>query len=337
MDNDSFLYRRTRSGETFHNLLTQKYILDFKKMRKFLLFAIFIFGLFFVSPRFESAIADSTCDSPGEECCDPNTGGCGFYSSCCTGPVICKGTFCGDPNCGGQGETCCTLGDQCDELYLSCNLSSSLCERNCDDIGDSCCVGIGSGGPFGECDGGLDCTGGVGGTCQPAGCGGQGQTCCTAGNPCDYPYLACNVTTNICERNCDDIGDSCCPVMGTYTCDGGWVCNGGVCAVNVPGTPHPATCATETGIMTAFGCIRFDSVTTVTKSFLDVGIGIAGGIAFLIIVWAGLTLLTSSGNPEKVKHGQELLTAAIAGLVMIILSIIILRIIGVNILGLGLG
>ena len=306
-------------------------------MRKLLLLIALSLGLFFASHRFAPVFADSTCDQPGENCCAPNTGGCGLMSPCCTGSDIrCLGGICVPTNCGNSGQTCCTSGNPCSYPYLVCN-ASSLCERNCDDIGDSCCVGIGGGGPFGECDGGLDCTGGVGGTCQPAGCGGQGQTCCTAGNPCDYPYLACNMTTNICERNCDDIGDSCCPVMGTYTCDGGWVCNGGVCAVNVPGTPHPATCATETGIMTAFGCIRFDSVTTVTKSFLDVGIGIAGGIAFLIIVWAGLTLLTSSGNPEKVKHGQELLTAAIAGLVMIILSIIILRIIGVNILGLGLG
>lgn len=61
-------------------------------------------------------------------------------------------------------------------------------------------------------------------------------------------------------------------------------------------------------------------------------IGIAGGIAFLLIVYAGFTIMTSSGNPDRLKAGQELLTSAIEGLVLLILCVFILNLIGVKIL-----
>ncbi|OGM13139.1 hypothetical protein A2V80_03440 [Candidatus Woesebacteria bacterium RBG_16_39_8b] len=62
------------------------------------------------------------------------------------------------------------------------------------------------------------------------------------------------------------------------------------------------------------------------------GIGIAGGIAFILIIVAAFQITTSSGDPKKLQAGRELLTSAIAGLVLLILSALILRIIGVNIL-----
>lgn len=64
-------------------------------------------------------------------------------------------------------------------------------------------------------------------------------------------------------------------------------------------------------------------------------VGIGGGIAFLLIVYAGFLIMTSAGNPERLKAGQELLTSAISGLILLILSIFVLRFIGIDILGLG--
>lgn len=45
--------------------------------------------------------------------------------------------------------------------------------------------------------------------------------------------------------------------------------------------------------------------------------------------------MTASGDPERLKAGQELLTSAIAGLILLIFSIFILKFIGIDILGLG--
>jgi hypothetical protein len=64
-------------------------------------------------------------------------------------------------------------------------------------------------------------------------------------------------------------------------------------------------------------------------------IGIGGGIAFLLMLYAGFMIMTASGDPERLKAGQELLTSAIAGLILLIFSIFILKFIGIDILGLG--
>jgi hypothetical protein len=52
-----------------------------------------------------------------------------------------------------------------------------------------------------------------------------------------------------------------------------------------------------------------------------------------LILYAGFMLMTSTGNPERIKAGQELLTSAISGLILLIFSVFILNFIGINILG----
>lgn len=88
------------------------------------------------------------------------------------------------------------------------------------------------------------------------------------------------------------------------------------------------------GINTAIGCIPIENSDALIGFILRWAIGVGGGIAFLLIVLAGFQITTSSGNPDKLKAGQELMTSAIAGLILLIFSVFILRIIGVDILGL---
>lgn len=88
------------------------------------------------------------------------------------------------------------------------------------------------------------------------------------------------------------------------------------------------------GINTAIGCIPYDGPSSLAAFFLRWGVGIGGGIAFLLMVYAGFMIMSSTGNPERLKAGQELLTSSIAGLIMLIFSVFVLRLIGVNILDL---
>jgi hypothetical protein len=89
---------------------------------------------------------------------------------------------------------------------------------------------------------------------------------------------------------------------------------------------------TNTGTWTAIGCINTDPKDLLSK-ILGLGIGIAGGIAFLLIIFGGLQIMTSAGNPEQLNGGRELVSSAVTGLLLIIFSIFLLQFIGVSIIG----
>ncbi len=107
----------------------------------------------------------------------------------------------------------------------------------------------------------------------------------------------------------------------------------------VPASPPPAPphfikyCdPANTKLETAVGCIPVNNTTEFTTWFLKWAIGIAGGIAFLLMVIASFQIMTASGSPEKLQGGREMLTAAISGLILIIFSVFLLKLIGVEIL-----
>lgn len=100
-------------------------------------------------------------------------------------------------------------------------------------------------------------------------------------------------------------------------------------------SPEPILCNNKESINTAIGCIPINDTNAFLGFILGWAVGIGGGVAFLLIIVAGFQIMTSGGNPDRLKAGQELMTSAIAGLIMLIFSIFILRLIGVDILGLS--
>jgi len=70
------------------------------------------------------------------------------------------------------------------------------------------------------------------------------------------------------------------------------------------------------------------------RAFLSLGIGAAGGVAFLMMVFGAYRLIFAGGNPESIQEGRSVMTAAIAGLIVVILAIFLLDLIGISILGL---
>lgn len=82
---------------------------------------------------------------------------------------------------------------------------------------------------------------------------------------------------------------------------------------------------------TGLGCINLTPVGFV-KSVARLGLGIAGATSLLCIIYSAFILQASRGNPEKIKKAKEYLSNCIMGLLIIILSVFILRIIGVEIL-----
>ena len=91
----------------------------------------------------------------------------------------------------------------------------------------------------------------------------------------------------------------------------------------------------DCGIDTAIGCIPVSDTNELMGWILGWAVGVGGGIAFLLIVYASFMVMTSQGVPDRLKAGQELLTSAISGLIMLIFSVFILKFIGIDILKLG--
>ncbi len=147
----------------------------------------------------------------------------------------------------------------------------------------------------------------------------------------------CSTQGGYCEINCPtnrkNVGKLDCPGAGGRS-------PGETCCVNDPNAKNAGesgnsvTCQNGTGINTAIGCVPALSSSSDLMSFiLKWAIGVGGGIAFLLILFSGFQIMTSQGDPQRLKAGQELLTAAISGVIMLIFSVFILRVIGVNILG----
>lgn len=85
-------------------------------------------------------------------------------------------------------------------------------------------------------------------------------------------------------------------------------------------------------LYTAIGCIPLGSQNDFLIFILRWALGIAGGIAFLLIVYAGFLVMTSGGDKQKLQAGKELLTAAVSGLLLLIFSVFILDLVGLRIL-----
>lgn len=82
---------------------------------------------------------------------------------------------------------------------------------------------------------------------------------------------------------------------------------------------------------TVLGCLSSNPQDLVGTG-LKYALGIAGVLALFLIILAGFQMMTSSGDPEKLASGRDLLVSSIIGLLIIIFSVVILQIIGVTIL-----
>lgn len=85
-------------------------------------------------------------------------------------------------------------------------------------------------------------------------------------------------------------------------------------------------------IDSAIGCIPINNTVALAEFLLRWGIGIASGISFLLILYSGFLLMTSTGDPKRIQAGRELMTSAVGGLIFLVFSVFILRLVGVDIL-----
>ncbi len=144
-----------------------------------------------------------------------------------------------------------------------------------------------------------------------ASCGTSGNDCCLSGDPCINPNLVCN-DEFICEP-CGGFDQQCCP--GAVPCTGGLQCLADVCFGEE--VPDPTD---YTGPLVDFQKL----LTALRGVMIPIGIAVFG---LPLIAVNAYKLMTSQGDPAKVKDAREGLTAAILGIVFLLLSLTLLRII----------
>ena len=87
----------------------------------------------------------------------------------------------------------------------------------------------------------------------------------------------------------------------------------------------------ETSINTALGCIPVE-MDKFMAWILPYLFGIAGTIAFLLMVYGFILMATSSGDPKALQGAKETVTSAIMGLLVSLFAIFLLRLITLDIL-----
>ncbi len=101
---------------------------------------------------------------------------------------------------------------------------------------------------------------------------------------------------------------------------------------STPGSPISTSCpGGEEGVITGLGCIPTQAG-DLAKWLLGKAILMGGGIAFLLSLFGGITIILAGGNPEKINQGKEIIGSAVSGILFIIFSVLLLRLIGIDIL-----
>lgn len=249
----------------------------------------------------------------------------------CTSPLItCQPGFedllycVGGSTCGTPGNQCCdSPGNRCNTGLVWYNnsahrawletdgISSCTCVK-CGDLNDPCCIDIATGST--TCNGVYQCNV-FDFLCEdPTDCGrNEGDPCCP-GYVCEPPMTCDTVEDKCINPPCGDIGEPCC--TGPDPCPGSFCGYNNICGT----TPR------EPIEMVYKGPI-IDSLDKIINPVLK--ILYYGGlfIGFFFIVLSGYSLMTSQGDPQKAKEAQEQLTSAVLGIIFILLSVNILRVI----------
>lgn len=147
------------------------------------------------------------------------------------------------------------------------------------------------------------------------------------------PYCSCGGFTNAEQRICCPAGNQ----LGLGQCNLGY-CNPdtNLCSQDYgePGKVPQLCLDGSFGYPSVFGCIKYNKTNSVVVTILRFVIPFVGGIALVFIAFSAFIFMTSSGDPKKIAMAKEILVSALAGTIVIVLSSWLLRVIGVDVLGL---
>ena len=92
-----------------------------------------------------------------------------------------------------------------------------------------------------------------------------------------------------------------------------------------------AFCPNPNDINTAFGCFPNDPIGFVQR-FFGIGLALVGGVSLIAIIVGGYTLMTSQGDPARVRSGKAWIFYAIGGLLRAVFGYVFIQTIARDIL-----
>lgn len=75
------------------------------------------------------------------------------------------------------------------------------------------------------------------------------------------------------------------------------------------------------------------SANTIIGRVINAVLGIIGSLALLMFVYGGITWMTSSGSPEKIKKGRDIIIWSVIGLAIIFFSYALVNFVIFDIIG----
>jgi len=102
---------------------------------------------------------------------------------------------------------------------------------------------------------------------------------------------------------------------------------------NLPASPAAGRQYTFLGcIKSAEGFSQDGAAGGVVQTLLNVVFSVAGGIAFLYLIYGAFIITTSQSNPERLNYGRRVVYGAITGLIFTLGSVFIVKFIASGIL-----
>jgi len=84
-------------------------------------------------------------------------------------------------------------------------------------------------------------------------------------------------------------------------------------------------------IATDLGCIP-NTPAGFAQKYLSVGLGMVGGVGFLGIVYGMIVISSARGDTVQIQKGRKIITSSIIGILLVVFSVLITRLITINIL-----